>query len=80
METHLLGGLTHEHESLGVGDDLGGVESLFKVINELALVTMECLFLGTRDNFASADALLLEGRQTPSEDGLSDQSDYGRGN
>ena len=60
-ETHLLGRLAHEHESLGVGDDLGGVESLFEVINELALITVECLFLGTSDDFASADTLLLEG-------------------
>jgi hypothetical protein len=62
MKTYILGGLTHEHKSLGVGDDLGSVESLFKVIDELVLVAVEGLFLGTRDDFASADTLLLEGR------------------
>ena len=74
--THIFGGLTHEHESLSVGNDLGGVESLFKVIDELALVAVEDFFLRTRDDFASPDTLLLEGRQTPSEDGFSDQGDY----
>ena len=62
MITYILSGLTHEHESLRVGDDLGGVESLFKVIDELFFVTVEDLLLRTRNNFASADALLLEGR------------------
>jgi len=76
--THFLGSLPHEHESLCVGDDLGGVESLFEVINELLLVAVEDLFLRTRYDFASADTLLLEGRQTPGENGLSDQGNYRR--
>ena len=76
--THILSGLTHEHKSLSVGDDLRSVESLFKVIDELLLVATECFFLRTRDDFASADTFLFKGRQTPSEDGLSDQGDYGR--
>ena len=77
METHLLGSLTHEHESLGVGDDLGGVESLFEVDDKLFLVAVEGLFLRTGDDFASANALLLKGRQTPGEDSLADQGDCG---
>jgi hypothetical protein len=79
VKTHIFGGLAHEHESLSVGNDLGRVESLFEVIDELLLVAVEDLLLRTRDNFAGADALLLERRQTPSEDGLSDQGDYRRG-
>ena len=78
MTTHILSGLTHEHKSLSVGNDLGSVEGLFKVIDELLLVAAEVFFLRTRDNFASADTFLLEGRQTPGEDGLSDQGDCGR--
>lgn len=31
VPTVLLSGLTHEHESLGVRDDLGGVKGLLKV-------------------------------------------------
>jgi hypothetical protein len=58
--THILGGLAHKHETLGIGDDLGGVQSLFEVINELLLVTMESLFLRARDDFAGANALLFE--------------------
>ena len=79
MKTHLLGGLAHEHESLSVGDDFGSVESLFKVIDKLFLIAVECLFLRARDDFASTDTLLLEGRQTSGEDSLSDQRDYRRG-
>lgn len=63
---------------MSVGDDLGRVESLFEIIDELLLVAVEDLFLRTRDNFAGANALLLEGRQTPGENGLPDQGDYGR--
>ena len=76
METYILGGLAHEHKSLGVGDDLGGVESLFEVINELRLIAVEWLFLGTVDDLTSADTFLFEGGKTPREDGLSDQRDY----
>lgn len=79
MITHILSGLAHEHESLSVGNDFRGVESLFKVIDELFLVAVEDLFLRTSDNFASTDTLLLKGRQTSGEDGLSDQGDCGRG-
>jgi len=78
VRTHILGGLAHEHESLCVGDDLGGIESLFEVIDELLLIAVEGLFLRASDNFASADTLLLEGRQTPGENSLSDQSNYRR--
>ena len=31
----------HEHEALGVRDDLGGVKGLLKVVDELLLVTRE---------------------------------------
>lgn len=79
MITHILSGLTHEHESLSVRDDLGSIESLFEVIDELFLVAVEDLFLRAGDDFASADTFLLERRQTPGEDGLSDQGDCGRG-
>ena len=79
MAAHIFSGLTHEHESLGVGDDLGGVEGLFKVIYELFLVAAEGLFLRTSDDFTGTNALFFQGRQAPGEDGLPDQGDYGRG-
>jgi hypothetical protein len=78
ISTRILGGLAHEHKALSVGDNLGGVESLFQVVDKLLLVAVESLFLRTRDDLASANALLLEGRQTPGEDGLSDQGDCGK--
>jgi len=49
----LASGLLHEHEALSVGDDLGGVESLLEILEELLLVTLE---LG-----GSADELKLGG-------------------
>lgn len=79
MRAHILGGLAHEHETLSVGDDLGGVESLLEVVDELLFITVESLFLRTGDDFTSTDTFLLEGRQAPGEDGLSDQRNYRRG-
>ena len=74
-QTHLLRCLTHEHEALGVGDDLGGIEGLLEVVDELLLVTLEGLLLGTVDDLAGAHTLGLERRQAPSEDCLSDKGD-----
>lgn len=69
-QTYLL----DEHEALGVGDDLGGVQGLLEVIDESLLVTGE---LGGRavEKAAGTDTLVLEGRQAAREDSLADQSD-----
>ena len=56
----LLGSLTHEHEALSVGDDLGRIQSLLKVINELLLVTLELLLLRARDGLSGTGTLLLD--------------------
>ena len=66
----LLGGLAHKHEALGVGDDLGGVERLLKVIDELLLVAFELLLLRPADDLARADTLCLDGRQAAGKNGL----------
>jgi hypothetical protein len=63
-----------EHEALSVGDDLGGIQSLLKVVNELLLVALE-LGLGALEEAAGADTLALEGRKATSKDRLADQSD-----
>lgn len=85
-----LGSFTHEHEALGVRDDLRGVKSLLKVaekllvilsvvkcnmdlLNELLLVTLEGLPGGTSDDLGSPDSLVLDGRETTGEDGLTDK-------
>lgn len=73
MKAHLLGGLTHEHEALRIGDDLGRIESLLEVIDELLLVALERLLLGTGDPLAGPDTLLLEARQATSENSLADE-------
>jgi hypothetical protein len=38
-----LGGLSHEHESLSVRDDLGSVKGLLEVVDKLLLVALEGL-------------------------------------
>lgn len=69
-----LGGLTHEHESLGVRDDLGGVKSLLEVVDELLLVALEGVTGRGGNDLAGPDTLLLEGRETSGKDGLTDES------
>jgi hypothetical protein len=65
----------HEHEALGVGDDLGGVKGLLKVGDELLAVTGE-VGGGALELLASAGTLGLEGRKAAREDGLADEG-YG---
>ena len=57
---HLLGSFTHEHEALRVRHDLGGVEGLLKVVDELLLVALERLLLGTGDDLARTNTFLLQ--------------------
>lgn len=72
----LLGGLLHEHEALGVGDDLGGVKGLLEIGEELLLVALE---LGRAADelelLGGAGALTLDGGEAAGEDGLGDQGD-----
>lgn len=70
-----LGGLSHEHESLSIRDDLGGVKSLFEVIDELLLVALEGVSSRGGDELGSSGSLLLEGRKTSGKDGLTDEGD-----
>jgi len=70
-----LGGLPHEHEALSVRDDLGRIEGLFEVIDELLLVTLEWLPLRTVDHFASTFTLSFDRREATGEDGFADECD-----
>lgn len=70
-----LGGLSDEHEALGVRDDLGGVKGLLKLVDKLLLVTSELDGLGAIENLGGSDTLILEGRQASGENGLTDQGD-----
>lgn len=70
----LLGSLPDEHEALGVGDDLRGIESLLKVIDESLFVTGEFGARATQD-FASTDTLVLLGTQATGKDCLANESD-----
>lgn len=63
----------HEHEALGVGDDLGGVKGLLKVGDELLAVAGEVRG-GTLELLAGAGALGLEGRKAAREDSLANES------
>ena len=69
----LLGRLAHEHEALGVRDDLGRVEGLLEVVDELLLIAAERLLVGCSKDLAGARTLALDGRQAAGEDGLADE-------
>lgn len=65
----------NEHEALGVGDDLGSVQGLLQVINESLLVTGELGDLGSLQDTASLDTLVLQAGQASREDSLANQGD-----
>jgi hypothetical protein len=57
----LFSSLTHEHEALRIRDNLGCVECLLQVINELFLVAAEFLLLWSGDSLTSTGTLCLDG-------------------
>jgi hypothetical protein len=63
----------HEHEALGVRDNLGGVKGLLKVGDELLAVTGEVRG-GALELLAGTGTLSLEGRKAAGEDSLADES------
>lgn len=63
-----------EHEALGIGDDLGGIQSLLEVIDEGSLITLE-LGGGAAENRGGTGTLILESGQAAREDSLANQSD-----
>jgi hypothetical protein len=60
VPTKLFGRLTHEHEALRIRDDLGGIEGLLQVIDELLLVAPEYLLLWPDNGLASTSTLGLD--------------------
>lgn len=74
-ETNLLRGLPHEHEALGVGDNLRCIQSLLEVIDELLLVATEGFPLRAGDNLSRTYTLSLECGQATSKDGFADERD-----
>ncbi|KAI6770536.1 hypothetical protein HG530_005165 [Fusarium avenaceum] len=77
LPVELASGLLHEHEALGVGDDLGSVKSLLEVLEELLLVTLE--LGGSADELQlgrGGGTLVLDGGQASGKDGLSNEG-YG---
>lgn len=69
-ETYVL----HQHETLGVGDDLGSIKGLLEVVDESLLVTLE-LGLGAGEDGGGTATLRLERRKATREDSLADESD-----
>jgi hypothetical protein len=66
--------LLHQHEALSVRDDLGGIESLLKVIEELLLVTLELGGAALEAELGgSGGTLILDGGQAASQDSLSNE-------
>jgi len=70
MKTYVL----DEHEALSVGDDLGGIQGLLKVVDESLLVALELGGRATEDG-AGAATLILEGTEAARENSLTDQGD-----
>lgn len=69
--------LLHQHEALGIGDNLGGVKSLLQVLEKLLLVALKLaaaarLKLEARRGIGT---LVLHGRKTAAQDGLGNQGD-----
>jgi hypothetical protein len=64
---------TDEHKALSVRDDLGSIQSLLQVGEELGLVTRE-VWSWTRADLGGFDALVLFGRETTSKDSFTDKS------
>lgn len=63
-----------EHEALSVGDNLGGIQGLLKVVDESLLVALELGSRATQDS-AGAATLILQGAEAAGEDSLADQGD-----
>ena len=61
-----------KHEPLCVGDDLGGIEGLLKVVEEFFLVTLE-FGLRTTEDLGSPHTLVLDRAEATGEDGLTDE-------
>merc|ERR1711939_688658 len=68
-----LGCVLDEHEALRVRDDLGGVERLLEVVDELGFVAVEGWDGRTLEDLAGAGALGLEGGETSGEDSLANE-------
>jgi hypothetical protein len=69
--------LLHQHEALGIGNNLGGVQGLLKILKELFLVALK-LAAAARDVLklgGSLATLGLDGRQATGQDSLGNQSD-----
>lgn len=67
----------HQHETLGVGDDLGSVKSLLEVLKELLLVTLKLALSANKLKLAgSLGTLVLDRRETTGKNGLGDQSNW----
>jgi hypothetical protein len=75
VPVEVLGGLAHEHEALSVGDNLGRVERLLEVIDELLFVALEGLLRRASDDLARAGTLGLDGGEATGEDSLADEGD-----
>lgn len=77
-EALLLGSyLLHEHETLSIRDNLGGVESLLEIIEELLLVALKLGAATNKLKLCGGDSTLaLDGRQASGQDSLGDQGDW----
>ncbi|KAH3659573.1 hypothetical protein OGATHE_005618 [Ogataea polymorpha] len=71
-----LCGLSDQHESLGVRDDLGGVQGLLEVVDKGLLVSDLWSAGRTGQQGACSTSFLLQGRQTSGKHSLANQGDW----
>lgn len=71
----VLGGLAHQHEALGVRDNLGGIQSLTELLDEGLLVARVLLVLGASQDLGGTNTLVLERGQAASVHSLTNESD-----
>ena len=61
---------------MSIRDDLGSVKGLLEVVDELLLVALESLLGWSSKDLGSPDSLVLQGRETSSKDGLSNEGNW----
>lgn len=71
----LLGCLAHQHEALGIADDLRAVERVLDAIQVFLDVRHAGLAAGSFQHATGRNALILQSGEAAREDGLADQCD-----
>jgi hypothetical protein len=67
----------HQHEALGIRDNLGGVQRLLQILKELLLVALKLVGATNElEDLGGTRTLALEGGQATGENSFGNQSDW----